>query len=241
MAKQLFAVYEEPENIDSKVAWQNFIEAVTSEETRYKYGYSFMTYLEFLKIRKDDLHILLKQNPKVIEANIISYIRKMRDERLAYSTMNVKLSAIVLFFTMNDIIVNRKKIGKFLGEHTKKVKDRAYTREEIKKIVDASDRKYKVFVLLMASTGCRLGAIPPLKLKHLKYFEDYKLYQITFYEGTKYEYYSFCTPECTKYIDEYLDYRKRCGEKLNENSPLLRDDFILDDSIAYTASKTFKQ
>jgi integrase len=95
--------------------------------------------------------------------------------------------------------------------------------------VDACDLKYKVFVLLLASTGCRLGAVPPLKLRHLKSIEEYRLYQITFYENTKQEYYSFCTPECAKYIDEYLDYRKRCGENLNDNSPLIRDDFIIDD------------
>lgn len=82
----------------------------------------------------------------------------------------------------------------------------------------------------MASTGCRIGAIPNLRLSGLKYVEDYQLYQITFYEHSKKDaYYSFCTPECGKYINEYLDYRKRCGEKLNEKSPLIRDDFILDD------------
>ena len=57
---------------------------------------------------------------------------------------------------MNDIIVNRKKIGKFLGEHTKKVKDRAYTREEIKKIVDAQIENTKylfcLWLLLVADS-----------------------------------------------------------------------------------------
>ena len=114
MAKQLFAVYEEPENIDSKVAWQNFIEAVTSEETRYKYGYSFMTYLEFLKIRKDDLHILLKQNPKVIEANIISYIRKMRDERLAYRSYECQTICNRLIFHYERYYSKQKKNRKVL-------------------------------------------------------------------------------------------------------------------------------
>ena len=44
--------------------------------------------------------------------------------------------------------IRRKLIG-ILGEHTNRIKDRAYTREEIKKIIDASDLKYKVQVSLM--------------------------------------------------------------------------------------------
>jgi hypothetical protein len=42
--------------------------------------------------------------------------------------------------------------------------------------------------------------------------------------------YSFTTPDLlTNCILEYLKYRKRCGEKLNDKSPLIRDDFIIDD------------
>lgn len=133
---------------------------------------------------------------------------------------------------MNDVIINRKRIGRYLGEHVKTVKDRAYTTAEIKKMVDASDIKFKVFVTLMASTGCRVGAIPSLKIHNLKYYysnNKEKLYQITFYENTKSEYYSFTTLECAAYIDEYLEYRERCGEKITDNSPLIRDDFIIDD------------
>src|SRR5215217_1259845 len=171
MVKQIFVIFQEPEYKDSKAAWLNFMDGATAEESKYKYGYSLLKYLEFMNLTKNNLHLLLEQqNPRSIESNIISYIRKMRSEdNLSYSTINTRLSAIVLFYTMNDIILNRKKIGKFLGEHIKTVRDRAYTREEIQKIVESCDLKYKVFVLLMASTGCRLGAIPPLKLSALKY------------------------------------------------------------------------
>lgn len=74
--------------------------------------------------------------------------------------------------------------------------------------------------------------LPSLRLSALKYIEKYQLYQITFYEHiNKDAYYSFITPECGSYISGYLEYRKRCGEKLNDNSPLIRDNFIMDDSL----------
>jgi hypothetical protein len=51
-----------------------------------------------------------------------------------------------------------------------------------------------------------------------------------FYEkSNRNAYYSFTPPESANYILEYLKYRKRCGEKLNDKSPLIRDDFIMDD------------
>jgi hypothetical protein len=43
------------------------------------------------------------------------------------------LSSIFLFFGMNDITLTKKKINLYLGDHTKTIKDRAYTKEEIKK------------------------------------------------------------------------------------------------------------
>ena len=59
----------------------------------------------------------------------------------------------------------------------------------------------------MASTGCRVGAVPSLKIRNLKYYNNHNLYHVTFYENTKSEYYSFTTPECANYIKEYLEYR----------------------------------
>jgi hypothetical protein len=52
-----------------------------------------------------------------------------------------------------------------------------------------------------------------------------------FYENSnKNAYYSFTTPDLlTNCILEYLKYRKKYGEKLNDKSPLIRDDFIIDD------------
>jgi hypothetical protein len=48
---------------------------------------------------------------------------------------------------MNDVPLNKKKINMFKGEYSRKVVDRAYTYEEIKKILDISDLRCKVIVL----------------------------------------------------------------------------------------------
>ena len=68
---------------------------------------------------------------------------------------------------MNDIRINERKIDKFLGERTCKIKDRAYTHEVIKKLIDAADIRVKIIILLMASTGMRVGAVSNTSTKAL--------------------------------------------------------------------------
>lgn len=161
----------------SKIAFSNFINAIKSPETKEKYSYNFLKYTEYLKIERDNISHLLQIEVRIIQSDIIEYIMKLRDKGYSYSSISGKLAAIFLFYDMNDIILNKKKISRYVGEHEKTVNDRAYTREEIRKIIDACDLKYKVVVLLMACTGCRIGAIPNLRLSGLKYLEDCHLYK----------------------------------------------------------------
>ena len=54
----------------------------------------------------------------------------------------------------------------------------------------------------------------------------YKIYQIRVYATSKSNrHYTFCTPECKKTIDNYLDYRRSCGENITPRSTLLRLEF----------------
>ena len=47
--------------------------------------------------------------------------------------------------------------------------------------------------------------------------------------GTRDRYYTFCTPECYEAVQEYLEFRKRCGEDLKDKSPLFRKHFNKND------------
>ena len=106
-----------------------------------------------------------------------------------------------------------------------------YTNEEIAKLLQFCDARLKAVVLFLASTGSRVGSLTGLRLRNLVpiQIEQYKLYKITIYESSRDEYYTFCTPEARSAIDEYLDYRKRSGERLGPNSPLFRKHFDAED------------
>ena len=161
---------------------------------------------------------LLGRGLRVIEQGIIELLIDMRHRKeLSYSAQNVFLSALTHFFSINDVIVNRKKIKKFMSESENKYEYRSYTIEEISRLLEISDEREKAIILLLASTGMRVGAVHPLLLKDLKKWvinRNY-VYQVQVYSSSsKYRYYTFCTPACAKAIDNYLDIRKRYGEKL---------------------------
>lgn len=79
----------------------------------------------------------------------------------------------------------------------------------------------------MASTGVRIGALHSLQIGDLTpaTWSNHNLYRIQVYARKRDKYYTFCTAECYNAIQEYLNYRKRCREELNDKSPLFRKHF----------------
>jgi integrase len=118
---------------------------------------------------------------------IITYLMSLREKKLSYNSISTRLNAIYHFYDMNDISLNKKKIKMFKGEYTKKVVDRAYTDKDIKKILDVSDLRAKTIVLLMASSGIRIGALPGIRIRNLEKVNN--IYKITVYEGSSSQFY----------------------------------------------------
>jgi integrase len=135
---------------------------------------------------------------------------------------------------MNDVYLNTNKINQYLPEFRKSKKDRAYKHTEIQSLLDIADDRFRAIILLLASTGVRIGAIPGLRLRNVEKLEsEYgEIYKITVYEGFNEEYITFCTPECTVAIDNYLKMRERYGEKLAASSWLIREQFDIRDQFA---------
>ena len=100
-----------------------------------------------------------------------------------------------------------------MGENAKRFKDRAYTTQLLPK----ADEKMGVVILLLASTGMRIGAIPDLKLKHLTKIEQFSLYQITVYENTKDEYYCFAL-QSVLLLSTHTQHTEKDVEKIGPDS-----------------------
>ena len=173
--------------------YKHFINAIRSPATRKGYENSLRRYLNHLRLKEVD-DLLLHTASRFIESQIIDYIMALRHSGISYHTIQFLVTPIFTFYQLNDIILNRKKVSRYLGEYKRVVRDQAYTTEQIQTALQNADHRMRMIILLLASTGCRVGSLPGLTLGNLtKCLPNYGLYRITFYEGTNNEYYTFTT------------------------------------------------
>jgi integrase len=162
----------EPNNIElieSHPAFRNFINSLKSPHTKLQYRDILFRYFMIPVNKNQSIDEILSKDPKVIEYEIVELLTQMKEERnLSYSTLNVFFCSIAHFYEMNDVVLNKRKIKKFMGENITKYEYKSYTTEMISALLDAADDRGRVMVLLMASTGMRVGALQDIKLKHLK-------------------------------------------------------------------------
>jgi hypothetical protein len=126
---------------------------------------------------------------------------------------------------MSDISIQWKKIPRGLPKTRKYADDRAPTLDDLQSICEYPDRRIKAIVFTMASSGIRLGAWDYLQLKHIISIErEGKIVaaKIIVYAGDNEEYFSFITAEAYFEIEKWIEYRKNCGENINENSWVMR-------------------
>ena len=135
----------------------------------------------------------------------------MKKEGKQSTAIENYVKPVILYYKMNDVILNTRKVNRIMPEKRRIKKDRAYYDSEISKMLEIADERMRVVILLLSSSGIRIGAIQSIRLRNLK---DNRL---TVYENDKEEYITFITPECKKAIDDYLDMRLRYGEKLEDS------------------------
>jgi integrase len=191
-----------------------FQESCRSKETKKQYNTYLNKYIEFAGEK-----LLESENRKEIEDKIIEYIIFLKKQGKSSAAIHNYIAPVSSFYAIHDVTLNIKKIGKFIPENKKVKNDRGYTHQEISRLLEIADERARAIILLLASSGIRKGGIPLLKLRHL---QDTKL---VIYENTNEEYFTFITPECKQAIDSYLDMRSRYGEKLNDDSFLIREQF----------------
>lgn len=162
---------------------------------------------------------------------IITFLQFQKDRsevgEIAPATLGNFVKALKLFCEMSDIQIPWKKITRGLPKIREAANDRAPTLEEIRKLMEYPDRRIKPLILVMASSGIRLGAWDYLKWKHIIPMNDengqLKAAKIAVYPGDVEEYYSFITPEAYHSLKVWMDFRASYGEKINEDSWLMRD------------------
>ena len=215
--------------------YQLFKNAIHSEKTLQVYKQYLFHFCEFMKRTTDEIATKYsseestKESIKLqhmIEDYVVLLQNKVNNQEITARTCITMIPPIKLFCEMNDIILNWQKIGRLLPRGSNNAADEAYTREQIKRMLEFADLRTKIPILFMASSGMRLGGFQSLTDGCIKPIHDEKsgkllAAHIVVYKGTDEEYDTFISPEAYHAYEEYRNLRKKFGENITKNSPIL--------------------
>ena len=214
---------------ETKISKQErlFLNSVTSVYSRKAYSYFLHNYLG--QVGCHNLEQFLSRRPKEIEDELIDFVISSKEKGMKRAAIFNYIKPVISCCKINDVAINTTKVRKFMPPNVKVKKSREYKPEEIKKLLDIADERLRAAILILSSTGIRIGALVGLRVGNLEKVEareNGELYKVTVYENEPEEYITFCTSECKeKGIDPYLAMRERYGEVVNDSSPLIREQF----------------
>ncbi len=166
-------------------------------------------------------------NSKMLQEMVEDYVMEKKSQGKARSTIKTPISALELFCDANDLAINWKKIHRLLPAQKKKSGSRSYSTEQVQKMLQATTNlRNKAIIHFLASSGVRIGALPELKIKHIRNMpQGCKV--VTVYPDDVEEYFTFLTSEASQAIDDYLDKRIHDGEHLDPEHPLFREHYAI--------------
>jgi integrase len=173
---------------------------------------------------------LLQFDEKKLQGMIEDYILHIR-KRLSPNSLPSNIAALEHYFAMNDKDIQFKRIRKMIPPPNKKGGNNAWTTKDIQQMIrNSSSNRDRAFIHFLASTGCRIGSLEGLKLRHILPMSD-ECRSVLIYEGSNEEYWAFLTPEACNAVDEYLEERRRDGEIINSESPVFRSAYQMGSQI----------
>jgi integrase len=235
------------EDIEPNHPLSLFISMLGSSESIRQYPPRLKTFFDFLKINGDIKEQAItfvakykRDKEGELEKQLIMFTRfqkeRVNNKEVSPSTVPNYFKAIKLFCQANRLsnIVEWKLVSKGIPRGLKAADDRAPTLEEIQKLLEYPDRRIGPLVLTLVSSGIRIGAFETLKWKHITpiYNKDKNeviAAKILVYPGDREQYFSFVTPEAYTSLNEWMNYRSKCGEQITKESYVMRDIWQTDD------------
>jgi integrase len=212
-------------------AYHNFVETCRSPYTRTQYIKALRYFMDYRKLQPaHDYDGLLppQRDSKTIQMDLCDFVTYLRQKGLASASVTLYIAALTKFYSINDVVVNWRRVKSFMAEHERRAEDRPYTHSELLTLVNAASIRNRAIILLMASAGLRAGALPLLRIRDLQPIDkyNYNIYRIDVYAKSKrHSYFTFCTPECRAALDQYLEWRKRSNERLADDTILFRREY----------------
>jgi hypothetical protein len=221
-------------------AYSLFVFAIRSPQTKQKYLQRFGYFLDFAQVATEKGTSIEKCSSRLVDLAksdynwlvncIFNYLQLLKNrvesKEIKPSTLRNNIKPIKLFCDQMDIDIPWKKLTRGMPKERKYANDRAPKLEEIIRISEYPDRRIKSIIYTMVSSGMRLGAWDYLRWKDISpIIRDGKVIaaKIKIYSEEEDEYFSFITPETFHSLDNWIKYRKDCGENITENSWVMRN------------------
>lgn len=219
--------------------FQKFIYALRAPESKRQYPRRLSVFLDYLQLEgfsietKSNLffHLIGEKGKDWLENQLIKFFsfQNQRAECKEISTETIRnyLKPVKLFCEMNGVVINWKIISKGIKKGSRYSNDRPPTREEINKLLGYPDRRIKPVVLIMVSSGIRVGSwnylkwgdIVPITNNGVNIAAKIKVFNT---KAQKY-YVSFITLEAYNAVKEWMDFRASFGEKITDDSWVMRN------------------
>ncbi len=196
---------------------KDFLLVLANSQTRVMYDFAIHSLLkdpdEFVKIANSD--------KKKAENMLLKRIIERRGE-IAATTLKMYFSCVRTFLDDEEVKLNWKKIRRAIPSSRSVGQDRPPSIQEIRSLLDVCDKRMRAIVLIMCSSGIRVGAFEFLSLKDYSKLDN-GMGRLDVYRGELEQYVTYMTPEAVGYLDAYLDERKKAGEILKPDSPIIRE------------------
>ena len=229
--------------------YQLFIDSVKSDQTQRKYSNLLHRFLKLIpnELYQDSLDSqpkdkeitilasyfvkLAKKDAKMAQNIIITYIKEekklVESGELNPNTLPNHIKPIRALLDANSIPLHWKTIHK-LYPRPKKTEDRAYSRKELQRMIEASpDITDKLIIQLFSSGGFRLESWDYFTWKDVVFFKNedgsYKGAGLLVYRGDPESYWTFITPEACKTLEHYREVWKSDVAKYPQpDDPLIK-------------------
>jgi len=230
--------------------YQLFLDSIRSPSTERRYKNLLYTFLKLIpnqfyndslgKTPKNrDAKTLAKffvelsrKNMDMCTDIIATFIKEDRKRvesgEISSQTIPNHIKPIKVLLDANRIPIHWKSLNKLLPRREAKSKDRAYTKEEIQKMLQVTnDITDKVIILMFSSGGFRLEAWDYFTWNDVIFFKNndgsYKGAALRIYRGDPESYFTFITPEACKALEIYREsWKADIGAYPKPDDPLIK-------------------
>jgi integrase len=202
-----------------------FLQTFTSESTYYNYKSALKNFFDYIKKSPDEYikDVRLMENGEKIkqmdiyENDITSYRSHLIKIKKAPKSVNTYLGAIKVFFQDNHIKFDDKLWSNFKkrGDGNQALtREKKLTHEIIEQILNEGDTKSRAMVLMLASSGMRIGELLSLTIDDIDFeSEPTKIIISSTIAKNKKSRITFVTDEATRYLNAWLGMRDTFLEK----------------------------